>query len=346
MPKRLTVAGSINTFTGYGLHAIQIVRDLERITGAFVSIRPLSRAESFGSKIPLDIASKFVSQPQPEDWELLIHPPNFMPTPGKRTAYFSMWEATKLPPRAVQLLNSAELIVVPCDWNASTFSACGVTVPIHKVPLGINTDLFHYRAKTPAESPLCVFGAAGRLAHGGVRKGINEVIDWFLAAFPTETDVELRVKAFPDCDIAKVTDPRIKVIKAHLSDEAMAKWVGDLTCFVSAAKGEGWGLIQHQSQACGVPVISVDFGGVKEFFNGRVGYPADYTLVPAQFLYTGCGHWAQPDMGHAIELMRRVYHQRWEAYEKGVLAHESVQHLTWDNSNRQLATVLQKAGAL
>lgn len=339
---RLTVAAAIDNYTGYGQLAVHTIRNLAKLTGAFVSVRPLSRSEPFGSKIPHDILQKFVEQPQTEPWEILLHPPCFLPTAGKRTLYFTMWEATKLPPRGVELLNRAEVVVVPNDWNASCFSANGITAHIRKVQLGIDPDVFPYRAITPDRKPICVFGAAGRLAHGGVRKGINEVIECFYRAFPDENDVELWVKGFPDCDISKVRDPRVKVTAAYLTDGQLSDWYSGLDCFVSAARAEGWGLMQHQAMSSGVPVIAAQFSGLAEFFDGDVGYPVDYTLEPASFVYTGCGHWAEPDTGHMIELMRQVYNDRWTAYSKGARASIVAQKFTHENSARQLIKVLEE----
>lgn len=344
MNKRLTFAGPINGYTGYGLHSLQIIRDLQRLTGAYVSVRAVSKGEAFGCPIPADIKALFVSQPQPEEWELLLHPPNFMPTPGKRTAYFTMWESTKLPLRGASMLNKAEVVLVPCEWNASCFSACGVTSSIRVVPLGIKTDIFNY--KPFPSHDLCVFGAAGRMAHGGVRKGINEVIEAFLKAFPNEPDARLKVKCFPDCKVSHVTDPRIEITQAYLTDHQMADWYGSLTCFVSAAKSEGWGLMQHQSMAVGRPIISVCFGGVKEFFVPGTGYPVDYKLEPAKFDYAGCGHWAEPNEDHIIARMREVYDNRYEAQVRGLKASDAVSHLSWENHSWQLSRVLTEVGAL
>ncbi len=165
--------------------------------------------------------------------------------------------------------------------------------PIEVVPLGINQDVFRYRPFNGEFPEVLTFGAAGRMAHGGVRKGINEVIAAFLAAFPKKIkDVRLRVKCFPDCPVSKVKDPRIEIVQACLSDAQLADWFGSLNCFVSAARAEGWGLMQHQSMSMGRPVASVKFGGVTEFFDERVGYALPFTLEPAKLAYAGCGHWA------------------------------------------------------
>jgi glycosyltransferase involved in cell wall biosynthesis len=342
--KRITFIGAINSFTGYGQLAIQIIRDLQRLAGVFVSVRPVSKSEPFGSKIPADIAAKFVTGPQPEEWELLLHPPLFCPTPGKKTAYFTMWESTQLPPGAVQMLNKAEVVIVPCAWNASCFSACGVTAPIRIVPLGVDKSKYHFQPMQMDGK--CVFGTAGRISHGGPRKGINEVVSCFQRAFPRETDVELRVKCFPDCRVDRFSDPRIKVIQSYLSDDAMADWYSGLTCFASASMSEGWGLMQHQAMAVGRPVISVNFGGVSEFFNSGAGYQIDFKLVKSDANYRGLGHWACPNSESIVQAMRSVYEDRPEAAKLGLLASESVKHLTWENHGRKLIEVLEEFGAI
>ncbi len=345
--KRLTLLAPINAFTGYGLHSFQIVRDLTRMLDLYVAIRPVSQSEAFGAKIPTDIRQRFVSGPQPEEWELLLHPPSFVPTPGKKTAYFTMLESTKPPPMGVHLLNRAEVVIVPCWWNASCLSACGVKKPIRVVPLGILTNIFKY-AEMPTDFPRVIrFGAAGRMANGGVRKGLNEVIDAFSRAFPDESNVRLEVKAWADCPIKKCDDPRVLIHQAYWSDEQLADWFKSLTCFVSAAKGEGFGLMQLQALAIGRPLISVRFGGVAEFFESGMGWPLDFKLGPARQAYEGCGHWAEPTEESLIECMRQCARtDPTELTYMGIVASQKVAHLSWESSNLVLACVLEEFGAI
>lgn len=345
--KRLTLTAAIHPYTGYGLHAIQLVRQIERLTSTYMSIRTTSVSEAFGAKVPADIRSRIVAGPQPEDWELLLHPPNnFCPTPGKRTAWLTMHESTRLPPMGANLLNRAEVVIVPNDWNASCFSACGVDRPIRVVPLGINEEAFHWRPLPDYINGLCVFGTAGRMAHGGVRKGINEVIDLFQQAFPIARDVRLKVKCFGDCPVTKVEDDRIELVQGFLTEEQMAEWYCGLHCFVSAAKAEGWGLHQNEALATGRPVISIKFGGTQEFFDQSVGWEIPWRLEPGHGTYEGCGCWAEPDETAIIEAMREVYSNRTEAACRGARAVEKVKHLTWENHAKRLIAVLEEFGVL
>lgn len=345
--QRLTLTAPIVPYSSYGILAIRYARAIEHITGAYVSIRAISVSEAFGCNVPPDIRQRFVQGPQPEEWELLMHPPNsFCPTPGKKTAMLTMWEATRLPPYGVEFLNKADLVIVPTSWNASCFSACGVETEIRTMPLGVDPELFQWRPYPAGLNDLVVFGAAGRMAHGGVRKGINEVIQAFQKAFPTAKDVRLHVKAFPDCPVTQVDDPRIVVTRAHLSDAQLASWLQNIHVFVSAARAEGWGLFQHEAMALGRAVMTVNFGGVREFFRPDLGYEVEYRLKPAKLAYEGCGHWAEPDEDSMIDQMRNVYLDRTGAIAKGARAAAHIAPLTWDNSGARLVAMLRECGAL
>ncbi len=101
--------------------------------------------------------------------------------------------------------------------------------------------------------------------------------------------------------------------------EEVAEWFNGLTCFVSTSKAEGFGLMQLQAMAVGRPVIACEFSGITEFFNSSVGYPVDYNLIESTGVYRNCGHYASPSAKHVSELMARVYDDRKEAAQKGII---------------------------
>jgi glycosyltransferase involved in cell wall biosynthesis len=339
---QILLRAPLNGYTGYGLHANQIVTDLQSLGYEFL-IRAVDINETF-APIPHNVRKSVVCQEQPNEWELVLTPPGFSPLNGKRTVQFTMWESTKLPLHAIDNLNRCEAVIVPSGWNASCFCGSGVKTPIHIVPLGIKTDVFKY-APMSMRGP-CIFGAAGRLESGGTRKGINFVIEAFKKAFPPQSNVRLHVKIFPDCEIPSSADPRIHFTRKYLNEQQMANWFQSLTCFVSGARGEGWGLMQHQALASGRPIISVRFGGTAEFFTERLGYALNFRLVPAEDLYTGCGLWAEPDEEHLISLMLQVYRNRKQARELGINAARSASRLSWVDSSRKLQRVLQTIGMI
>jgi glycosyltransferase involved in cell wall biosynthesis/ADP-heptose:LPS heptosyltransferase len=336
----ILIRAPLNAYTGYGLHACQIVSDLQQL-GFNVKIRAIVMTEAF-APLPKNVRNEIFCEEQTDDWELLLHPPGYPPTPSKRTVYFTMWESTRLPERAVRALNEAECVVVPCQWNASCFNASGVEKPVRVVPLGIDTSVFK-AAPMDMDGP-CIFGAAGRLESGGTRKGIADVIKVFQQAFPNEKDVQLRVKIFPDCPLPRIDDPRVRFTRRYLPPVDLAKWFAGLTCFVSAARAEAWGLMQHQALATGRPIISIRFGGLTEFFAEDMGYSVNFQLVTAEELYAGCGLWADPDEQHMIERMREVYMNREEARCRGEKGAMVTKAYSWRRSTECLVQLLKEVG--
>lgn len=343
--QRLVIRCDLNPGVGYSMHAFQIVCWLEKL-GIYASVRPLSENQEF-AQVPLDIRARIVRGPQPEPWELTIAPPIHLPTPGKRSVLWTLWESTVLPDNRVKNLNTYDLVVTSSEWNRDTFIRCGVKVPIFVVPLGCSDE---WRSQ-PVEdarlpSKITIFGAAGRTAHGRERKGLDAVILAFKAAFPYDENVRLRIKCYPDCKLTEQRkgDMRIGVKAKHLSEVEAADWLWNCHCFVSAACGEGFGLWQLQAMSMRKSLICAAYGGLREFVGPHNAYLVHYREVPSAENFDG--YWAQPDLGTMIEQMRRVHANREEAAQLGAFAAETVKGFTWENSARQLAQVLALAGAV
>src|SRR5574343_1396894 len=124
--------------------------------------------------------------------------------------------------------------------------------------------------------------------------------------------------------------------------EEMAKWFAGITCFVSACRGEGFGLMQLQSLAVGRPVITTEFSGLTEFFDNDVGYPLDYTLVPGQGVYENSGDYALPDFKHMEAVLRHVYENRQEAALKGRIGAYRGAQYAWTNASLRLLEILKE----
>ena len=247
------------------------------------------------------LRSKIVSGVQPEEEELIIHTPEILPTPGKRSFYWTMYECTTLPKRSVELLNKAERVMVPSSWNASCFAAAGVTVPISIVPLGVDPEVFK-PMDLLRNLDLIVFGCGGFTGNGRQRKGLDKIISAFLKAFPSRKDVRLHVKCSPVCELHPHADPRIIVTREFLPAKAMAAWYNGLDVFINIATG-GWELMAQEAQACSVRVIAPKFGGMAEFMGDWCSMP--YRLVKAGDKW-GHGLWAEVTEKDIIASMENV----------------------------------------
>jgi glycosyltransferase involved in cell wall biosynthesis len=286
------------------------------------------------------------------DPRLAIAPPHLL----KRyrldaaTAVLTMWETESLPPNSVAQLNRCGLVIVPSTWGARSFRSSGVTVPIAVVPLGYDPLVFQpHPNPSPAGGEgrgegVCTFGTAGALDEGGLRKNVQRVIDLFRRAFPTQTDVRLRVKTSPNSPpVNSHGDPRIDVIDTHFRPDQLADWYRSLTAYVNASAGEGFGLHMLEAMACGVPLISSTFGGVGAFFDGRAGYEVRFRPVAAwNTIYRGL--WSDPDNGDIMDRMHQVRRRPEEAQRLGLAAAGRARQFRWEDTIRKLAIVLIQNG--
>ena len=257
----------------------------------------------------------------------------------------TMWESTRLHPDWVQNLNRARAVLVPCQWCLDLFRDSGVKVPLRIVPLGYYPETYH--PTIPEPEGVTVFGCAGRTSHGGSRKGLEQVARAFLDAFPTEQDVRLEVKIWPDCQFNYQEDRRIIVNREPLSDTGLADWYRSLSVFVSASKSEGWGLQPLQAMACGRPAIATHYSGHGVYMTPETTYPVAYReeAVPDGFpIYGGLGDWSIPDHDSLIAQMRAAHHDPAERRRKGKAAAARALGFTWEIAGRELVKALQEFG--
>lgn len=231
---------------------------------------------------------------------------------------YTMHETTQMIGSVVEQFNKTNGVIVPCHWNKETFIRDGVSAPIHVVPLGIDTDMFKYQ--TPTNNNLFVFGCG----NNDFRKRLQDIVRCFCRAFhPRIKDVRLRIKLSSQDNFPKYVDERIEIVKEHMTLPKLVNWYSNLDVFVSVAYAEGWGLMQQEAMACGRPIISPCYGGVKEFFDEKVGYSLDYTEAIAVGPYQGTGgFWADFHPDDLIEKMRWCYNNRDNVQKKGILAAE------------------------
>ena len=271
---------------------------------------------------------------------LIATPPHLLHRfhPSGRDTAFTMWETDALPVRAVKELNHCGRVIVPSEWGAACFRANGVTVPIHVVPLGHDPNVFH---PLPPVSG-CVFGTAGALDDGGLRKNVQRVIELFRTAFAGEPGVRLRVKITPASPPVQTHgDSRIEVTAHSLSSSELAEWYGSLTAYVNASFGEGFGLHLLEAMACGRTLISTTFGGASAFFDREVGYDVSHRLIEARnAIYSG--RWGDPDDGEMIAAMRRVHSNTYEAEELGRRSAERAARFTWASTASQVRELLHQ----
>jgi glycosyltransferase involved in cell wall biosynthesis len=115
-------------------------------------------------------------------------------------------------------------------------------------------------------------------------------------------------------------------------------------CFVSLHRSEGLGLGLIESMLMGKPVIGTGYSGNLDFMTESNSYlvRAGRAAVADQtYAYPSGCVWADPDVDHAAELMRRVFERREESLAVGARAKRDLEStLSMDAYGRRVAARL------
>ena len=262
-----------------------------------------------------------------EEIDLLIYPPCnelnfsnfiFFLNPHKNRVHFTMWESTRINDVFIEQMNNMTAIIVPNQWNKANFERQGCETPIHVVNLFVDTEIFNYQA--PVNKDRFVFGTANK----DPRKRLEDVVRCFNKAFPDKKDVQLKIKISPKESYDKVfASNKIEICKESYTRHQLKSWYSNNDCFVSCVSAEGWGLMQHESMACGRPVIAAKYAGLSEFMTEDNSFCVNYKEVPAEGYWKAPGaKWSKYDEEHLIESMRFAYNNPSIVEAKGKRASE------------------------
>lgn len=238
---------------------------------------------------------------------------NFLPDKNN-LSFYTMWESTLVPRFPVEELNILKAkVFVPSQWNIEVFKLSGVKNVEH-LALFVDTDIFKYKEKSNLKNFTFLAGACSSTSTGnGKRKNFNIILSAFRKAFKGVKDVELKFK-ISECDkplLANILDDRISFNYKYLTDEEFYNYLSESDVFVSSSKAEGWGFFQIESLAIGRPIITPNYGGIKDFCNFENSFFIDYDeeLAEGSWGKNG-GCWAEIKEDSLIEQMRLTYENK------------------------------------
>jgi glycosyltransferase involved in cell wall biosynthesis len=195
------------------------------------------------------------------------------------------------------------------------------------IPNGVDRSVFFPALPAPAPRTNFVVGAVARAT---AQKGWGALLDT-CERLVQRTDMNARfVFAAPaDLPVQEISPAllqRLTIVEPR-DDASMRSFYQSLDAFVFCSMSEGFGLPPLEAMACGVPVVSTDCGGVREFMDGQNGVlvPVGQPALLADALYE---LWRQPayrllvrDLGltTASHFSTHVQMQRYVHYFRGLL---------------------------
>jgi glycosyltransferase involved in cell wall biosynthesis len=342
--------------TGYGDAADRLVR-AARGSGARVEYRGWSntRAGAAPALVP------FSRDPSPDEEAPPGAPtvahlvPEYYPLvrpvvdDGPFVAH-TVWESDRLPQQWPALLDATDLVIVPTEWNREVFVGSGVRTPVAVVPHVATAPL-------PGDAGIglgidpddIVFYTIGRWDE---RKAVFLAIEAYLRAFSAADPVALVVKTGPRLEmppgewgagnplswttpwqVASLVRQFRNPARVHLevetwTDDRIAGLHARGDCYLTLARGEGWGIGAFDASAYGNPVVATGWGGFLEYLDPESAFLVDHTLTPVEHnafaSYSRDQQWAAPDVDHAVDVLRAVVADPRAARARAALARDRV----------------------
>ncbi len=134
--------------------------------------------------------------------------------------------------------------------------------------------------------------------------------------------------------------PDIELVDGYLEPIEKAALLARADCYVSLHRSEGFGLALAESMALGTPVIATAYSGNTDFMTDQNSYLVDWSpthVGPGDQIYPADGSWAEPDLDHAAEMMRRVWERPDEAATRVQRARADIDRLYAPNVTGAIA---------
>ena len=253
---------------------------------------------------------------------------------GQKVSFITMWETNQLPSKIKDFLPHVDTVIVPSMHNFDLFSQFHNNV--HMIPLGVDRAVW-------CTSDVISHGKFRILCGGSEwhRKGLGVVLEVFQKlALP---DAELCIKIVPPYLYAPdLTDiPNVTVYDKWMTETEEADLVRSCDLFVSASRGEGFGLMPLQAISAGVPVVLTNAHGHREFAD-LATHRISTTSVPCENgFWGGAGDWDEPNRDELAAAILDVYKNRDKYRRQAALTAPTVGSFNWHTAADQLLQIVK-----
>lgn len=238
-------------------------------------------------------------------------------------------ETSRVPRWIIEDLNDSHIpcLVVPSQFNKEQFEKSGYEKEIHVVPHTIGKWWWETKVALEKDRPFTFYYVGG----WNNRKNPESVLKAYLKAFPTQQeDAALALKITGGKSVENYIAQIIKEYTGKASRDDIWIWVeqwgegqvqwlhnfGDV--FVSAHRGEGFGLGPFQAKLLGNECIATGWSAPIEYLSEQTNdILLPYELVPVEGMDQGQHHfrtsrsqklmWAEPNEDALVSAMLQKY---------------------------------------
>lgn len=258
------------------------------------------------------------------------------------------WETDKLPKDFSEPAKLVNEIWTGSKFNADAIRNSGVNVPIHIIPEAIETDINPDDYK-PYNIDYQQDYKFYSIFEWTERKNPKALLEAFWREFEDVEGVSLTIKTYVDnfqTDKRREIDRDIIKLRSKLGLKRYApvylyrklmdrhqiyRFHRTFDCFVSAHRGEGWGIPQMEAMLMERPIISTNCGGIHEYLTDQ----EDAMLIPYKMeplsgnnrntqWYTNEQNWANVDIKKLRQAMRFAFEHSDEAARMGITGAKTV----------------------
>jgi len=272
------------------------------------------------------------------------------------------WETDKIPAIWAWNMNLMNEVWTGCELTKKVLEDSGVQVPIYVFPQSVDTGIIE---STPFKISKKEGYTFYSIFEWTERKNPKRLLQSYWKEFKTDTKTTLLLKIYKsdfssrnrDFIKAQIKEWKVELDQNHypnvlicldiLSKDQMLKLHASGDCFISAHRGEGWGIPQTEALLFKKPVISTNYGGVHEWLDDKKFYPVEFDMIPVfgmeSSYYDKTQRWADPTEDSLRKQMRFVFDNQKEARATGRRGHNFVKKFfSYDLVGQQMTTRLAK----
>jgi len=240
---------------------------------------------------------------------------------GRRHVGYWVWETDCLPGRYASSAEGLDAIWTPSEYSAESIRrGIGTDIPVEVVPHAVVPRMTHHPVPLPVSLPrdrtLIGFFFDARSVID--RKNPAALLRAFRKAFRADDRVSLVLKvnhgksarrAMAELEALAEGLPVVWLHDVVLDQLETLELLNKLDIYASLHRAEGFGLVLAEAMSLGKPVVATGYSANTEFMTEDTACLVGHTVIvteQANGPYPRGTRWADPDVEHAAELLRRL----------------------------------------